>query len=194
MRWWTLLLSTEIESLEYWDKVIDAAFAGRIGYEYKLAIDLSRARQRDPFPVLFERQLAGAESNLWYSMMQTELRQQAAQVCRLAESQFDLNAIASGAALSAGTAAKWCQYSQLNLILHELKRFPDLGWPLLKAALCCPVVRNRQMAINTLETWSAESLAAYGDAIAKCIAIEPHKEISRRLKGLQQRITTGSHP
>lgn len=181
-------LSTEILRLPIWGEVTDKALAGEEGYTFNLAIEVCRDRQEDPFPVLYARQRDKPEAKLWYQLMMTENADQAAQVCRLAENQFDLKAMASGPTLSSGMGPQWDAERQLDSVLQELKRFPELGWPLLESALRSPVVRNRQMAINALETWPHESLSRQRQYIVDCATLEPHEEVQQRLQNLIGRI------
>lgn len=120
--------------------------------------------------------------------MQTEDPHQARQVCSLAESQFDLKAMACGPTLSSGMGPRWNAERQLDSVLQELKRFPKMGWPLLASALQSPVVRNRQMAINALEAWSPDSLLLHRQYIDDCAKLEPHEEVQQRMKSLLVRL------
>lgn len=181
-------MSAEILALNLWDDVTRQALAGDAGYLFNLAIDVCRDRQNDPFPLLFARQRDMPESTLWYQLMQTEDINQAIQVCSLAETQFDLNALASGPTLSSGTGPKWNVHRHLDSLLQELKRFPETGWSLLKAALRSPVIRNRQMALNALEAWPLNSLSVHLHYIEECVESEPYEEVQQRLKGLRDRL------
>lgn len=181
-------ISAEILASDIWDQVIEKNLAGEEGYAFNLAIEVSRERQSDPFSILLARQRENPQSTLWYQLMRTEDAEQASQVCRLAEAQFDLEAMASGPALSSGMGPKWKAERELDSVLQELKRFPELGWPLLKTALLSPVVRNRQMAINALETWSTPGLSVHLAFIAECAKGEPDEEIQQRLKNLCDRL------
>lgn len=179
-------MSAEVVALTIWDEVTEQAIAGEEGYEFNLAIEVCRDRQRDPFPTLFARQRENPESALWYQLMQTEDADKASQVCSLAETQFDLNTIASGPTLSSGMGPKWNSHRQLDSVLQELKRFPQMGWPLLKAALQSPVIRNRHMAINALEAWPRDSLSVHRQYIEECANGESCEEVQQRLKKLQE--------
>ncbi|MDU1572744.1 MAG: hypothetical protein E6868_05775 [Pantoea sp.] len=181
-------MSAGILALNLWDEVILQTLAGEEGYAFNLAIEVYRDRQKDPFPILFARQRDMPESTLWYQLMQTEDINQAIQVCSLAETQFNLNAIASGPTLSNGIGPKWNVHRHLDSLLQELKRFPETGWPLLKAALRSPVIRNRQMALNALEAWPLNSLSVHLHYIEECAESEPYEEVQQRLKGLRDRL------
>ncbi len=180
-----IAMCTQVLALAVWSDITTQALAGEEGYAFNLAIDVCRDRQVDPFPYLFERQSDKPESALWYQMMQTEDPGQAYQVCCLAEAQIDLSAIASGPALSSGTGLQWTAHRHLDSVLQELKRFPEMGWPLLETALQSPVIRNRQMAINALETWPVKSLFIHREFIEQCINAEPHEEVQQRLVNLR---------
>ncbi|MBP2199915.1 hypothetical protein [Pantoea cypripedii] len=185
-------MSAEVLALAMWDEVTTQALAGEEGYVFNLAIEVCRLRQEDPFPDLFARQRDNPESMLWYQLMQTDDAVQASQVCFLAETQFDLREMASGPALSSGIGPKWAAQRNLDSVLQELKRFPEMGWPLLETALKSPVIRNRQMAINALEMWPFDSLAVHGPYIEECADAEPHKEVQERLKKLRDRLSSAS--
>lgn len=180
-------ISAGVLALTIWDKVIKLALAGDEDYAFNVAIEVCRARQEDPFPALFARQRDNPESTLWYPLMQTEDADQASRVCSLAEAQFDLKAMASGPTLSSGMGPKWNSQRHLGSVLQEMKRFPEMGWPLLAAALRSPVIKNRQMAINALEAWPSDSLSVHRKYIVECANGEPHEEVQQRLKSLQER-------
>lgn len=180
-------MSVEVMTLNIWDDVVAQALAGEEGYAFNLAIEVSRDRNEDPFPKLFARQHDKPDATLWYQLMQTDDPHQARQVCNLAESQFDLKAMGSGPTLSSGMGPRWNAERQLDSVLQELKRFPEMGWPLLESALRSPVVRNRQMAINALETWSPDSLSVHRQYLEDCAKHEPHEEVQQRLLSLKGR-------
>lgn len=185
-------MCTEVLALAVWSDITTQALAGEEGYAFNLAIDVCRDRNVDPFPYLFARQRDKPESTLWYQMMQTEDPAQAYQVCCLAEAQFDLNAIASGPALSSGTGLQWTAHRNLDSVLQELKRFPEMGWSLLETALQSPVIRNRQMAMNALEMWPVNSLLVHRKFIEECISAEPHDEVKQRLMNLRNTLCDAS--
>ena len=181
-------MSSEILTLNIWDDVIAQALAGDEDYVFNLAIEVSRDRNEDPFPKLFARQRDRPDATLWYQLMQTDDPHQVKLVCSLAESQFDLKAMASGPTLSSGMGPRWNAERQLDSVLQELKRFPEMGWLLLESALLRPVIRNRQMAINALEAWSPDSLLVHRQYIDHCAKHEPHEEVQQRMKSLLGRL------
>ena len=123
---------------------------------FYFTIRAARLLEIDPWNVLFSRQSATTEEDNWYQLMQTDDPKRIEQILVLAESQLDLAAIATGPDTQMGIGPAYRMHSALDFILQDLKRFPGMGWTLIKTGLRSPVIRNRHMALNALESWSQE--------------------------------------
>jgi hypothetical protein len=77
------------------------------------------------------------------------------------------------------------QHSALETLVTGLQRFPSAGWPHVRTALASPVVRSRNMALNTLAAWgSAEWPPDVRPALEAAMAAEPDDDVRRRAERL----------
>ncbi|WP_155741431.1 hypothetical protein [Burkholderia territorii] len=109
----------------------------------------------DPWEARFDRQRDGQGSQ-WFYLMRDADTQRAERVVTLAMEQLSLDDLATGAADESGLGPGFAQQTVLGAILQELGRFPCKGWPLVEAGLRSPVIRNRNMALKTLNAWGKE--------------------------------------
>jgi hypothetical protein len=101
--------------------------------------------------------LERGEGDYWYFVMQTDALERIDRVVALAEERLPLEQIATGPADELGLGPKFEHHSALDFVLQDLSRFPGKGWPLVRAALRSPVVRNRNMAVRALAAWGKEA-------------------------------------
>ncbi|VTP80713.1 Uncharacterised protein [Proteus vulgaris] len=61
--------------------------------------------------------------------------------------------------------------------------FPGIGWSLIKRQLRSPILRDRNMALNVLSTWSDTLLPhdLYGE-LTQALTIETDKNAYQRIK------------
>ncbi len=173
----------------YWDTLINHGLNSHDSSLFRQATYVAKSRKQDVFPYLYEKQYTQPESNLWYELMQTDDIEKVKQVAALAEEQFALDEIATGPRDDLGIGSNYLPHGQLDFILQELHRFPDIGFPLIQCALQSPVVRNRNMALKALFSWKRETWPEGLEAfLANCYEVEPNQETKQRfdslLKGL----------
>lgn len=126
-------------------------------------------------------------SSAWYHLMQSDDPARIAQVLDLARERLDLAAIASGPGTALGLGLAYQAHGDLDFIIQRLGAFPGQGWDLLDTALASPVVRNRNMALNALETWSREDWPAEAvQRLRRAHDLEPVEDLKRRLGELLQ--------
>lgn len=77
-------------------------------------------------------------------------------VIKLFEDNVDLKLVASGSASEMGLGGDYEEHRKLDHIIYELRPFVNKGEKLLEAALQSPVIRNRNMAVKTLQCWVEE--------------------------------------
>jgi hypothetical protein len=71
----------------------------------------------------------------------------------------------------------------LDVIVSRLDTHPGKGWPLVRTALRNAGVRNRNMALNVLEAWTAGAIPAEGWSIVReTIPGEPDPRVGSRLR------------
>lgn len=146
-------------------------------------IHAARLLEIDPWNVIFARQSASAEEDNWYQLMQTDDPKRIEQILVLAESQLDLTAIATGPDTQMGIGPTYRLHSALDFILQDIKRFPGMGWMLIKTGLRSPVIRNRHMALNALESWSQEQRPVELRGLLEvAYQQEPEEKIRERLE------------
>lgn len=95
-------------------------------------------------------------SNSWYELLKQTDDTNIDEVLELASRTLPLAQIATGAEQQLGMGPAFAAHRALDWVLQDMKRFPKKGWPLIKAGLQSPVIRNRHMAINALQVWPRE--------------------------------------
>ncbi|GKX60499.1 hypothetical protein SOASR031_28140 [Leminorella grimontii] len=157
---------------------------GKLSYS---TIYAARLLNIDPWDTIFAHQAASvsAPEDNWYQLMQTDNPERIARIISLAEVQIDLAAIATGPDDKMGIGPEYRQHGALDFILQGLKRFPGMGWSLIKTGLRSPVVRNRHMALNAIESWTKEQRTEELEEMLKeAYQKEPNEEVRNRLKGM----------
>ena len=77
------------------------------------------------------------------------------------------------------------RHSALETLVTGLARFPGEGWPHVRTALASPVIRSRNMALDTLAAWGSE---AWPDevrpALTAALSAEPDDDVRQRIESL----------
>ncbi|MDQ2088468.1 hypothetical protein [Marimonas arenosa] len=158
---WSTTDSTDIERhaaaylarSELADLTLTALRDGEGGL-FWMAQKLAPAIGIDPWPFAFDRQARETDTqDHWYDLMQTNDPDRIGRVLDLAIDRLPLDALATGPDLLTGLGPDWHRFQALDFIVQELQRFPGKGWPLIRAALRSPVIRNRNMAVRALTAW-----------------------------------------
>lgn len=111
-------------------------------------------------------------------------------VLALAHQLLPLDSLASGPTLDIGLRADQPHHI-LALIVSRLDAHPGKGWPLISIALANPTIRNRNMAIRTLTTWSPDTIPDHViAALQQAGAIEPDPAVRDRMRHLLATWTT----
>lgn len=106
------------------------------------------------------------------------------QAISLAESNLSLEKISTGPQEETGLGQAFTRERALGYIVQFLRPFPGKGETLLAAALLCPVIHCRNMALNVLEDWKAAGFAAGGavqSALEQLKTSEVNGDIKKRL-------------
>ncbi|WP_019634330.1 hypothetical protein [Actinomadura atramentaria] len=101
----------------------------------------------------------------------------AAEVLPLAE-------IATGPGTSLGVGPDHAPHRALGAVVDALDGHPGLGWPLVAAALRCPVTSARNAAARTLDAWGDARPPEAADALRRALAEEPDDDLRGRLRAL----------
>jgi hypothetical protein len=150
-----------------------------------MAWTIANHLQIDVWEKLFVQLKASpTEPSLYYELMQTHDANRVDRLVTFAAEALPLDEIASGPAEELfGTGAHQC----LDFILQDLGKFPGLGWPLIVAGLQSPVVRNRNMALRTLEGWGkAKWLQTAWGLLAQALEREPNEQVKGFIQQLLQ--------
>ncbi|MGE4424704.1 MAG: hypothetical protein AB7D39_20550 [Pseudodesulfovibrio sp.] len=151
---------------------------------FSIAVQVAKAVGVDVWEYYYSRQAAGIGSQ-WYQLMRTEDAGRIDKVVSLAERLIPLEEVATGPACELGLGPEFEHHSAVDFIVQDLGKFPGKGWPLIKAALKSPVVRNRNMSIRALERWGREQWPEGAvSEIERALAIEPEEKVKARLRAL----------
>ncbi len=140
----------------------------------------------DALPALVRRlQARPYDQDAWYLVMRQLDAARAGEVIAAAATRLPLAEIAAGPVAAMGGAVDPAAYVALDVVLAGLVRWPGKGWPLLKAGLASPVIRNRNFALRALDRWGRaawppDALATLRDLAAR----EPEAEVKRRVERL----------
>jgi hypothetical protein len=141
----------EIRRRPGWKDKITEGLASEDRRSFWEADEAAKVFGIDTWEVHFERLERGEDQ--WFQVMETEDAGRVDRVVRLAEERLPLHEIASGPAEELGLGPGFRIHSALDFVLQGLRRFPGRGWPLIRAGLQSPVVRNRNMALHALAAW-----------------------------------------
>ncbi|HYO12056.1 MAG TPA: hypothetical protein VE685_02555 [Thermoanaerobaculia bacterium] len=136
----------------------------------------------DPWEEYFRR-LQEGDSVCWYHVMRTDDPERIDRVLALAQERIPLQEIATGPADELGLGPGFAEHTNLDWILQDLRRFPGRGWPLLRAGLRSPVVRNRNMALQALAAWGRERWEPETEMLLRrALRDEPDEGVRERIE------------
>lgn len=122
---------------------------------------------------------------LWQEVLNNCPPEEMADVVALAEQLLPLADLATGPTQDIGIGPFDQPDHVLDLIISRLDTHPGHGWTLIKTALANRTIRNRNMAIRTLEHWPPALLPADArDAARKALDTEPDCKVRRSLQTL----------
>ena len=170
-----------IRGMAHWRDAIASGLASTAPESFAEAEQAARALGIDTWDAHFRRLASGEEAS-WYHVMQTDDPARVERVIGLAEERIALEEIATGPAEERGLGPAWHSHRLLGWVVQELGRFPGRGWPLVRAALQSPVIRNRHMGLRALSTWGTERWPSDARAaLEELRALEPVAEVHRRI-------------
>lgn len=144
-------LTNAILSRPGWEQRVRDGLNSEDRQTFWSATEAARLLGIDTWDVYFERLKRGED--LWFFAAQTNDHDRIDRVIAFAEETLPLQEIASGPSDALGLGPEFQNHQALGSVLQELQRFPGKGWPLIRAGLQCPVIRNRNMAVQALATW-----------------------------------------
>jgi hypothetical protein len=102
-----------------------------------------------------------------------------------AAESLPLAEIATGPASALATSPEYRAHACLDCVLSALARWPGRGWPLIRAGLSSPVVRNRNLSLSALERWGRPSWPPDAERrLEQAAGREPEVEVKRRIEAL----------
>lgn len=152
--------------------------------DYFVAAAIAPSLGIDPWPGHLDRQRRGVGDN-WFHLMRTEDPSRIEEVLALARTQLDLAMVGSGPGDGMGLGEAYRDDNALDFIVQELRRFPGMGWDLLKVALRSRTIRPRNMAIQALDAWGHNAWPADAEAALKeALRLEPDDDTREDLRNL----------
>ena len=144
-------MTNAILSRPGWEQKVRSGLDSEDRDSFWTATEAARLLGIDAWDLYFERVKRGED--LWFFVVQTSDSNRIDRVIAFAEEVLPLQEIASGPSDSLGLGPNFQHHNALDFVLQELGRFPGKGWPLIRAGLHSPSVRNRNMAVRALASW-----------------------------------------
>jgi hypothetical protein len=134
--------------------------------EFHDAEHVARALGHDTFPKVWDRVREKSSLSRWDAVMTAVDR------ARLDEVLAYADAVLSADALPAGPLNEhdlcWGEpQDSLAQVVGRLDQFPGCGWSLIRRSLACAVSRNRNIALNTLESWDPADLPSDAEFVLR---------------------------
>lgn len=175
-------LSALLSGQEWKAVIIEALEAG----DRQAFWDASRVCEKfgvDPWPYFFGRTEKGED--YWWDLMRISDAGRIDRVLDLADKNIPLEEIATGASDALGFGPDFVHHSALGFIVQDLGRFPGKGWRFIKAGLQSPTIRNRNMALRALSSWSQDDWPAGAiDLLVTLGKSEPDAAVKARFAAL----------
>jgi hypothetical protein len=162
-----------------WEELVWKGLSGDDQDLFFTATRAARALGLDTWEVHFARLQRGEDD--WFNVVQTDDPLRVERVIALAEQRLDLQAIATGPAEQLGLGPGFRHHTALDFVLQGLAGLPGKGWPLIRAGLHSPVMRNRNMAIRALAAWDRDVWPAEARALIQQAAAEEPNDDTREL-------------
>ncbi len=144
---------------------------------------VAKSLRLDIWELLFSLQKDNPNADWWHQLMQTDASHKIERVVKLAEQQIELTAFDSTDDPLITTYSEYQPHHAVEYIMQDLGGFPGIGWSLIKRQLRSPTLRDRNMALNVLSTWSDTLLPhdLYGE-LTQALTIETDKNAYQRMK------------
>jgi hypothetical protein len=167
--------------------IIEGGLSSEDSFTFNIAASMASNFGIDSWPLRLARQSV-QQSDQWYWLMQTEDPTRIEQVLGLARAQFNLDVIGSGPTTSLGMGPEFTDDRALDFVLQDLRRFPGIGWDLIRIGLRGRVVRARNMAINALQDWGRDAWPLDAmEELRLAAEREPDKKVRQRMRDLIDR-------
>lgn len=168
-----------------WADVAERGLQSENNTDFYHAARIASALGMDTYPAHWRRVQSDPLDSSWYALMQDIDERRLPEVLAYARQALPLEELGSGPDDKGTPFGRFRLHNTLDTIVTRLANFPGEGWDLVEISLRSPVIRNRNMAIHTLEAWtSALWDPAILPALLRAHAIEPDDKIRQRLDNL----------
>lgn len=171
-----------IQKPEWSTLIIEALQSPSRTKNYQASL-VAKSLRLDIWELLFSLQKDNPNADWWHQLMQTDASHKIERVVKLAEQQIELTALDSIDDPLITTRSEYQPHHAVEYIMQDLGGFPGIGWSLIKRQLRSPTLRDRNMALNVLSTWSDTLLPndLYGE-LTQALTIETDKNAYQRMK------------
>ena len=170
-----------------WADLARRGLASQDATEYFRAVQVGDALGLRTLETHLDRLRNGApfDATAWSAALKQIGPETADEVFTLAAELLPLDEIASGPAEELGFGEEFAPHHALDLLLHELGKWPGKGVPLVHAALSSPVTRNRNLVIRTLDAWGRDAWPPRtAELVAAALEREPDGDVRGRFRAL----------
>jgi len=178
-----LQLAAELLSKDGWKEEALSDLASPDSGVFYWANKAARKLGIDTWDVLFARvEAEPIKSASWYDLTEATDATRIDRMVSFAERVLPLKTIASGPADEMGLGTAFEPHGTLDWMLQLLDRFPGKGWPLIRAGLQSPVVRNRNWSLRVFKRWLRQEWPPDARQVLQAAAkAEPDDELKREL-------------
>ncbi|WP_193015650.1 hypothetical protein [Proteus sp. FME41] len=171
-----------LQKPEWSTLIIEALQSPSRAKNYQASL-VAKSLRLDIWELLFSLQKDNPHADWWHQLMQTDASHKIERVVKLAEQQIELTALDSTDEPLIATDTEFQPHHAVEYIMQDLGGFPGIGWSLIKRQLRSPTLRDRNMALNVLSTWSDTLLPhdLYGE-LTQALTTETDKNAYQRMK------------
>jgi len=178
-----LALAREVLADPAWRGVVEAGLGA--DDTFWAADDLAQHVGVDTFPAILERLHRDPFDTYWWQAMRRTDEARLQDLLAIADEHFLMTELGSGPALEMGFGPMFRRHSALETLVTGLARFPGVGWPHVRTALSSPVIRSRNMALNTLAAWGPEAWPEdVRPVLTTALSAEPDDDVRQRIERL----------
>lgn len=141
----------------------------------------ARKRGIDTFELHFQKVADDPLGGPWFEAWSQADEARGRRLAELARRAIPLEEIASGLGDELGLGREFRAHQALDWTLQALRDFPGLGGDLVIVGLRSPVTRNRNMALNALKMWPAETWPSDAQSLINHLASSDPNEQTRGL-------------
>ena len=171
----------EILDHDEWDDRISVGLLSDDAAEFWRAEQAARYRGIDTFDVHVAKIREQPLGTAWFGAWKQADRERAEFLVELAYELLPIDQIATGPANSLGLGPEWGPHSALDWTLQALRDYEAIGSGLVLAGIQSPMVRNRNMSLNILKTWSIAAWPAGARELVEGLVHADPNEKTREL-------------